>query len=182
MASKEELFETLFEQMKQVSPSERFASGAVFDIVRQCHEDFEKTILSEDAMALKVFFIKAYIAFCKNPQIVNFPPELVNANNNDTDPRVWNTDIFNLEDGSAAALCYMPVSQETIEARIIGIILGSKGDGYYYCMLNKDESMASEIKKNNAMRGIATIGTVNGRGFDLMHSFLDSIRSDYCAD
>jgi len=64
---------------------------------------------------------------------------------------------------------------------VFGIIIGSRGDGYYYCMLNKDANQHSEVIRNKAMAGIETIGTVNGLGFELMNSFLNCISRNYYA-
>ena len=99
----------------------------------------------------------------------------------DTDYRQWNTDIFPLESGDFAALCYMPVSNNELEARIIGIILSEGGDGYYYCMLKKDENETSTVFRNRSIQGITVAGEVKGRGFDLMHAFLNCIQEDFSA-
>ena len=93
---------------------------------------------------------------------------MVNAENNDTDPMMWNTDIFPLSDGDMAALCFMPVEDEQTAARVFGVILSKDGDGYYYCMVDKDETVPCEVKRNKAMQGIEDIGSVEGRGLELM--------------
>ena len=98
----------------------------------------------------------------------------VNADKNDTDPRGWNTDIFDLQSGDVVALCYMPIIDQTFDARIIGVVLGQKGDGYYYCNLNKDNRIGSDVMRNKAILGIEKAGEVNGRGFELMKAFLNS--------
>lgn len=175
-SSKEDIFRELLQQLAQSSPSAHFASGAVFDIVRQQHGEFAQIVRSNNASGLHLFFANAYIAFCRNPDMVGFTPNMVNGNNNDTDPRVWNADIFPFENGDAAALCYMPVQDDALAARIIGIILSDRGDRYYYCMLNKNESLPSDVMRNKALDGIEKVGAVRGRGFELMQNFLNCIK------
>ena len=161
-----------FEEIAQQSPSELFASGAVFDIVRQNRDVFEQIVRSNDALSLQQFFMEAYVLFCTSPEAVGFPSEMVDINNNDTDPRFWNADTFNLENGEAAALCYLSIQSDSLEARIVGIVLSDQGDRYYYCMLSKDEDVFSDVMQNKALDGIAKVGEVKGRGFELMYDFL----------
>ena len=161
-------------------PSQRFASGAVFDLVRQHHRKFEEIIHSGNVLQLWKFFTEAYIFFCRNPQSVGFLPLNVTKENIDTDPRKWNADLFTLEHDCAAALCFIPITSDVYLARIIGIITGSKGDGYYYCMLKKDVNAFSDVIRNMASPCVfPTVGTVKGRGFELMNSFLECIKADY---
>ena len=79
-------------------------------------------------------------------------------------------------------MCFMPIDDQTYEARIIGIVLGQKGDGYYCCNLNKDENASSEVMRNKAIHGIEKAGEVKGRGFPLMNAFLSCIKQNYYAD
>ena len=102
---------------------------------------------------------------------------MINLDNIDTDPRMWNTDIFILPSGEAAVLCFMPVRSADIEARIIGIVTGNNGDKYYYCMLNKDENAFSDVIQNQGMLGLSKVGEIRGRGFELMNSFLNCIKN-----
>ena len=177
--SKEDIFRMILEQQAQRTPSERFASGAVFDISKQSRELFLNVLRSNDAMALKQLFIKTYMLFMEHPEWIGLSPQMVNQNAVDTNPAEWNSDIFKLSDETYAALLYMPVCNNNVSARIVGIIFGDKGDGYYYCMLDKDESTPSTVCRNRAMLGINNIGEVKGRGFELMNSFLNIIRNDY---
>lgn len=174
--SKEDILKKMLEQIRQQTPSDHFASGAVFDIVRQNHDIFEHIVLAKNALDLKVFFTKAYMLFCDQPQIVGFSPAMVDSSKNDTDPRMWNTDIFQLESGDSIALCFMPVQHDTLLARIVGIVLSDKGDRYYYCMLSKDTDTFSDVIQNKARLGIEKVGEVKGLGFELMNSFVDVIK------
>ncbi len=181
--TKEDFFKALFEQMAKQSPSQRFVQGTVFDIVRQQHSTFEQFVRAHDVMSVHKFLINSYLSFCNNPKDAGtFTPSAVNADNNDTDPLKWNTDIFDLQSGDVAALCFMPINDQIYEARIIGIVLGKNGDGYYYCNLNKNEGTCSDVMRNKAILGIAKTGEVTGRGFELMNAFLNCIINDYYAD
>lgn len=170
--SKEEFFRMVLEQMCQKTPSEHFASGAIFDIVRKDHSSFEQLVRSKNPVALQNFFVNAYLLFCKNPEIVGLTPAMVDIKKNDTDPLTWNADIITSSSGEAIALCYMPIQHQTLEARIIGIVIGSECDRYYYCMLNKDINMLSDVMQNKVMLGVEKVGEIKGRGFDLMNSFV----------
>lgn len=174
--SKEDILKMILDQMGQKTPSEHFASGAIFDITRQNHDDFERIVRSNNPMELHNFFTKAYMLFCNNPQVVGFASEMVDINKNDTNPGMWNADTFTLASGEAIALCYMPIEHETLEARIIGIVITSEGDRYYYCMLNKDTDTFSDVIQNKAMLGVEKVGEVKGNGFELMSSFLNVIK------
>jgi len=174
--SKEDIFKMILDQMGQKTPSEHFASGAIFDITRQNHDVFERIVRSNNPMELHSFFTKAYMLFCNNPQIVGFAPAMVDIHKNDTNPGMWNADTFTLDSGDAIALCYMPIKHETLEARIIGIVITGEGDRYYYCMLNKDTNNSSDVIQNKAMLGVEKVGEVKGTGFELMNSFLNVIK------
>lgn len=173
--SKEEIYQDALQSSGEKSPSELFASGAVFDITRQNHDEFADVVNSLDAHSLLEFFTKAYITFCNQPQIVGFSSAMVDVEKNDTDYRMWNTDIVDLSSGGKIALCYMPIDCETHTARIIGIVLDENGDEYYYCMLDKDENAFSDVVQNKAMLGIQKIGEIKGRGFELMNNFIECI-------
>lgn len=176
---KEDIIKMILEQQSQRSPSEQFASGAVFDISRQQREAFWQMVRSNDVKSLWRLFANAYDLFLGNPGIVGFSPNMVNPDHNDTDPRTWNVDIFNLSNRDYVAMCFMPIQHETFAARIVGILFSDTGDGYYYCMLNKDESISSDVLRNKAIYGVEKIGEVKGLGFELMNDFLDCIKKDY---
>ncbi len=176
--SKEEIIKAIMQNMKQKTPSEHFASGAVFDISRQNHAQFANIVHSNNAMALKSFFANAYVTFCNQPQIVGFSESMVDKKRNDTNPGTWNADIMSLPSGEKIALCFMPIANEMYTARIIGIVLGDSEDKYYYCMLNKDEKVPSDVIRNKAMLGTEKVGTVKGLGFELMHSFTECIKNN----
>ena len=160
------------------SPSEHFAAGAAFDISRRFHEDFEQAIQSDNCVGeLHKFFTISFFTFCEHPEVVGFTKAMINLDNIDTDPRMWNTDIFSFPRGEVAVLCFMPVRSADIEARIIGIVTGNKGDKYYYCMLNKDENAFSDVIQNQGMLGLSKVGEIRGRGFELMNSFLNYIKN-----
>ncbi len=176
--SKEDIMRMIFQNMTQKTPSEHFVSGAVFDIARQNHDDFASIVNSGNAIALREFFAKAYIRFCNQPEIVGFSQAMVDVGRNDTNPAAWNADIVNMPSGEKAALCFMPVNSEAHAARIIGIVLGNGGDKYYYCMLNKDENVLSDVMQNKAMLGVEKVGSVKGLGFELMNSFVECINNN----
>ncbi len=89
---------------------------------------------------------------------------------------VGNTErIFKKFSVVLAEICHA-INSEAFSARIIGVVLGNNGDQYYYCMLNKDENIPSEVRQNKAMLGIESIGSVSGRGFELMNSFVECIK------
>lgn len=178
-ASKEEIFKMILEQQAQRSPSEQFASGAVFDILRKEREIFEHVARANNALTLQKLFADAYSLFLNNPEVVGFSHNMVNKNNNDTDTWTWNADIFSLNEEDHAILLFMPVQDTAFTARIVGIILSRKGDGYYYCMLNKDEKIPSDVNRNKAMSGIEKIGEVKGLGFELMNSFLNCMKDNF---
>ncbi len=174
--SKDEIMKKVFQNIMQKAPSEHFASGAVFDIIRQNHEQFADVVNSNDALVLRNFFANAYITFCNQPQVVGFTPAIVDIRRNDTNPKTWNADIVMISEREKIALCFMPVNNSVFAARIIGIVVSDAGDRYYYCMLNKDENILSDVIRNKAMFGIEKIGSVKGLGFELMNSFVDCIR------
>lgn len=174
---KDNIYRTLMQSISQKTPSEHFASGSIFDIIRKSHSQFSQIVNTFDIASLKDFFVSAYVTFINHPQIVGFAPSMVDKNKNDTDPRTWNVDIMKLSSGERAALCFMPVNNDVYEARIVGIVLGNEVDKYYYCMLNKDENMQSDVIQNKALFGIEKIGSVKGRGFELINSFIKCIES-----
>ena len=178
-ASKEDIIRMIMEQQSQKSPSDHFASGAVFDICRQQRDAFYTAARSNDAVSLLRLFVNSYSLFLDNPQVVGFMPDMVNRNNNDTNPATWNANVINLQPGDYAVLLFMPIQDNTLAARIVGIVFGNKGDGYYYCMLNKGEENASDVIRNNGMFGLVTVGTARGLGLDLMNSFLNCVDQDY---
>lgn len=175
---KDDIYNEVFQIVGEQAPSERYATGVVFDLSRLYHDEFEKAVRSSNALSLWQFFAGAYNLFCEHPEISGLPIP-VNMENEDTDYRQWNADIFPLESGDYAALCYMPISNDELDARIIGIILSEGGDGYYYCMLKKDENETSTVFRNRPMQGITVAGEVKGRGFDLMQAFLNCIQEDF---
>lgn len=169
-----------FEDLPKMSPSEQFASGSVFDIFRQYRDEFQEAVDSGDPMSVWQVFAGAYGLFLEHPEVAGFTADMLDMDADDTDPMTWNSDIFNLSDGDNAALLYMPVeNDDSITARIVGIILSAKGDGFYYCMLDADENNPSDVKRNMAIDGIKTVGEVKGRGFELMNSFLECIKDDF---
>lgn len=171
-SSRENILDQFFAEFAQQPPSELFASGAVFDIVRLNHETFEQVVQSSDAYALLQFFSAAYSLFCENPEVAGLPSGLFDRNNEDTNPAYWNADLCTLSNGDVAALCYMPVQSDSVEARIFGIVLSDQGDRYYYCMLGKDEDAYSDVMQNKALYGVEKVGEIKGSGFELMDAFL----------
>ncbi len=103
----------------------------------------------------------------------------VDMEKEDTDYQEWNADIFQLENGDNVALCYIPIQNDELSARIIGIILNENGDGYYYCMLNKDENEPSAVFRNGGFSGLSLAGEVKGSVFELMNDFLNCIQEDF---
>lgn len=176
---KDEIYQMLFEMMSMRAPSDQFVSGAVFDISRQYRDAFMQAIRSNDLMLLLKRFKDAYMLFLNNPQVVGSTPDMVKRDNDDTNPQDWNLDLFDLQSGDSAVLLFMPVQNETLTARIVGIIFSDKGDGYYYCMLNKNESIPSNVIRNKSIFGIEPVGEVSGIGFELMHDFLNCIEHDF---
>lgn len=173
--SKSDILKELMQKMSKEAPSKHFASGAIFDITRKTHDVFTQIVNSSDAMALRNYFAHFYSAFCEHPEIVGMTPAMIDAKMNDTNPITWNADVISLSTGEKIALCFMPISDEILAARIFGIVLGNTEDRYYYCMLNKDEDMLSDVIQNKAMLGIEKIGSVKGLGFELMNNFVNCI-------
>lgn len=187
--AKAEIFRKFEEVESKKAPSELFVSGAVFDISRRGRDSFLQAVRELDAVKLHNIFINAYLLYINHPEVAGFNSTIVNKNNEDTDPRTWNADVFRLETGDYAALLFMPINNPSFSARIIGIIFNVSDpgngihDGYYYCMLNKDETTLSPVYRNKAMtmQGIQKTGEVKGIGFELMNDFLNCITSDYLA-
>ena len=177
--TKEDFYRQFMEAQAQKSPSEQFVSGSVFDISRRYREEFMQAVRAEDALTLLILFANAYALFMDHPEVVFISPAMISKDNNDTDPAEWNADIFPLPSGDYAALLFMPVQDETLSARIVGIIFSDRGDGYYYCMLNKDQDVSSRVYRNRALQGIVPVGQVKGLGFDLMNDFLACIQKDF---
>lgn len=177
--TKEDLFRKILEQQSQKSPSEHFASGAVFDISQITRASFLKTAQSKDAIQMLKLFTDAYFLFLNKPEIVKFTSAMIDKEKNDTDPKTWNVDIVELQKGEYAVLLFMPIQNEMYSARIVGIVFSDNGDGYYYCMLNKNETTFSEVFRNKAFDGIEQIGVVKGSGFDLMNCFLECMKKNF---
>jgi hypothetical protein len=177
--SKEDIFKMILEQQAKRSPSDHFASGAVFDLSRQNREEFLNVLQSNNAMALQQLWRQTYSLFLEHPECVGFNSQMINKNMDDTNSTAWNADIFTLPNGDKVALLFMPIQNDILVARVVGIIFSSKGDGYYYCMLNKDENVPATVNRNKAMFGIEEIGEVKGVGFELMHNFLECISKDF---
>ena len=175
---KDEFVKKILEQQSQKAPSEDFAAFAVFRIIDQRHEEFEKIVCSTDAGKLHAFFINAYNTFINHPETIGFTSDLINKNNQDTSPAQWNTDIFKLGNGDCAALLFMPVRHDTLAARTVGVILSDKGDAHYYCMVNKDEQAASAVMRRRKTKA-DRIGEVNGLGLELMQKFLNCMKNDF---
>lgn len=173
-------YEIIRKLMSQRSPSDQFASGAVFDFVRQNQALFNNIVRSKDMLKLQEFFVNSFMTFYFHPEAVGLNAQLVNQDNLDTDPRRWNMDAYRLSNGGAVALCFMPINSDTLDARVVGIIIDSKPlDGYYYCMLNKGADTYSDVYRNMAWDGVRPAGRVKGRGFGLMNDFLKCIVGDY---
>lgn len=179
--SKDEIYQMIFQGMAQESPSRHFVAGTVFDFARQNRSAIEYALKSGDLLRVQMLFINGYLKYLNDPRSMGGIPGIVDKEKNDTDPRGWNLSVKTLRNGDQAILLYMPIENARLSARIVGIVFGGRGDGYYYCMLNKDENMQSEVVRNKAMAGIETVGAVKGRGFELMESFVDCIRRDYYA-
>ena len=179
--SKDDIFKSIFGEMSKQPPSKSFVSGTVFDYARLYRNIFAPAVSDNDIRLLHSFFIKGYDMYLNDPSSVGGIPMMVNKENNDTNPMMWNLSVKKLENGDNVFLCYMPVQNEIHSARIFSIILGANGDGYYYCMLDKDETQESDVIRNKAREGVETVGAVSGRGFELMNSFVDCITKNYYA-
>ena len=180
--TKEEFFKKYVEVNKKKAPSDIFASGAVFDLSRLVRMKFEEAFRENSLNSihsLYLLFVNSYFLFLEHPEVVKLPPYVIIRENEDTFPGDWEANHFQLDHGDHAALLFMPIQNETYEARIVGIIFSDKGDGYYYCRLYKDQARLSDVIRNMGLQGIHKVGEVNGRGFDLMHSFLDCIKRNY---
>ena len=148
-------------------------------MTRLFHEPLEEIVHSGDADEIGSFFRDMYRLLIDNPTIIGLTRNMVDKNKNDTDPTAWNAEVCNLPNGDNAVLLYMPIENKAISARIVGIILGEHGDGYYYCMLNKDRNIPSVVSSNRVMYGTDNIGEVQGSGALLKNSFLKCIQADY---
>lgn len=179
--TKEDIFKFILEQQRLKSPSEIFASGAIFDFSKTSRVSFVSAIQSENPTQLLYLFIQAYHLFLENPECAGLSASMINVNNNDTNVNSWCADTFSLASKDKAALLFMPITinNNNLLARVVGIIFSDRGDGYYYCMLNKDHAMPSSVFCNKGIHGIEQIGEVNGLGFELMHSFFDCISKDF---
>ena len=69
IGSKEDILKEFFEQMRQKTPSDHFVSGAVFDIVRQNHESFERIVRDKNALDLQIFLPKHICCFVTNHRL-----------------------------------------------------------------------------------------------------------------
>lgn len=175
----DETVRKIIEKQSKKAPSEDFAAFAVFKYIDKQHEEFEQIVRSINAGGLKSFLTHSYNEFINNPESVGFTPALINKNNNDTAPEEWNTDIFKLKDGEYAVLLYMPIHNEVLAARLIGVVLTVKGDEHYYCFLNKDAQTSSAVFYRNGKNEIIKIGEVKGLGVELMHQFLGCIKNNF---
>ena len=126
-----------------------------------------------------MLFAQAYQLYLSDPAALGEIPQLVDRTRNDTNPSMWNVDIVQMEHGDYAVLCFMPVQNDELIARVVGIAVSEQGDGYYYCMLNKDDAAESDVIRNNAMQGIERVGSVKGLGFELMQAFVECMKNDF---
>ena len=154
----------------------------MFDFVRIVHDEYEEVVRSSDLQKLQtlsIFYYNSYNLLLDEPEMVCSLPGLIDPEKNDTDATQWNVDVIPMDGDDMASLCFMPVDSDLYEARVFGIVLGSKGDGYYFSMINKDENAASEVYRNKGYEGVEKIGEATGRGFDLMDSFMAVVNDDY---
>lgn len=177
--SKDDIIKMILQQQAQRSPSDIFVSGTVFDLSRSLRDMFLEALRSNNAFQLLNLFQQCYAFFLDHPEQAGAFPGTVKKVLNDTNPAAWNADIIPLLNGDLAALLFMPVQDISIDARIVGIVFSTRGDGYYYCMLPKGEASAAEVVRNKAMLGIETVGSVSGRGFELMDRFIACIKKDF---
>lgn len=172
-------YKELMEEMQKKPLSEHFASGSIFDITRKFHGEFEECVRSGDVSKIHLFIINSYLLFCEHPEVAGGMPNLVRKDLQDTDPRTWNTSFYSLKGNDVAVTCYMPIQNDNLAARMVGIILTDEGDAYYSCMLDKDEDVFSEVKRNKGWQGIETVGGVRGRGMNLANGFLNCIQENF---
>jgi len=177
--SKEDIIKMAFRELAQESPSRHFASGAVFDLVRQNRDSLEQLVRRGNLSAVQMFFIQGYTTYLRNPREIGAIPDMVNPARNDTNPVEWNFSVMSLMGDDRVVLCFMPIQNDNLSARIFGIVLSDREDGYYYCMLQKGENVFSDVARNKALAGVETIGAVKGRGFELINSFVDCIKKDF---
>ncbi|MBR5095293.1 MAG: hypothetical protein IK095_09365 [Oscillospiraceae bacterium] len=163
----------LFAMMERDFPSLRFASEELFRSVSRERESFAQSVRACDVMGAHRAFVRYYLAYCQKLGV---------RGTGDTDPRRWNSDIVSLRPGEPAALCYMPVEDGAHAAEIVGVVIGQRGDGSYFCALKQDESEPSPVMRNEDQRTVRKVGEVRGRGFELMNAFVTCIRNDYYAD
>ena len=174
--------DTPVQDISEYPPSYYYAGGAVFDFVRIVHDEYEEVVRSSDLQKLQtlsIFYYNSYNLLLDEPEMVCSLPGLIDPEKNDTDATQWNVDVIPMDGDDMASLCFMPVDSDLYEARVFGIVLGSKGDGYYFSMINKDENAASEVYRNKGYEGVEKIGEATGRGFDLMDSFMAVVNDDY---
>ena len=170
------------QDLSEYPPSYYYAGGAVFDFVRIVHDEYEEVVRSSDLQKLQtlsIFYYNSYNLLLDEPEMVCSLPGLIDPEKNDTDATQWNVDVISMDGDDRASLCYMPVDSDLYEARVFGIVLGNKGDRYYFSMINKDENAASEVYRNKGYEGVEKIGEATGRGFDLMDSFMAVVNDDY---
>ena len=170
------------QDLSEYPPSYYYAGGAVFDFVRIVHDEYEEAVRSSDLQKLQtlsMFYYNSYNLLLDEPELMCSFPGLIDPEKNDTDATQWNVDVIPMDGDDRASLCYMPVDSDLYEARVFGIVLGNKGDRYYFSMIDKDENAASEVYRNKGYEGVEKIGEVTGRGFDLMDSFMTVVNDDY---
>lgn len=178
--TKDDFYKAVCEAMAKQPPSELFVAGPVFDLVLKQHESFEKCVRDNDVLKLHSLLTSTYLTFLTNPEIIGIPSSMINVENDDTNINMWNADIFLFEDGTAIAQGFIPVESDKLIGRIVGIIFSEHGNGFYYCMVNKDTP--STVMRNRALYGARKAGEVKGLGIDLMEAFLNCIKQDYASD
>ncbi len=177
--SKKDTYKEIFSELAKESPSKHFASGTIFDITRMNHDVIEKCVRMNYPKGIYKLFTQSYQTYLSNPAAFGAIPQVVDGSRNDTDPTKWNIDIIQMANNDRAVLCFMPIRDEKLSARIVGIAVSDHGDAYYYCMLNKDETVESEVIRNKAMNGVERVGSVKGLGFKLMQDFIDCMKKDF---
>ena len=167
--------EALMDVLGKPPASEVFASGAVFELSRQYRDHFLKALQSSDDRKLFELFRATFTLFMDQPESAGIQETAFNKKNEDTDPLTWIVSSSSAPDG-AVALCRMPVKSKTLSERLAGIVFRDAGDRYYYCMLNKDRNMPSEILRYEGSVPPVQAGVISGDDPEAADTFLRCVR------
>ena len=168
--------EALMDALGRRPASEVYASRAVFDLSHLYRDHFIKALQAPDDRKLFDLFRATYSLFMDQPEVVGLKQEMINRKNEDTDPTKWQVSRAATENGDPVTLCRMPIQNKTLSDRLTGIVFRDSGDEYYFCMLNKDEQIPSEVMRNTGSLPMEKAGTIQGTDAEAINRFLECIK------